>query len=58
MGNENLDFLPELTDQEGPQPGPSWGNPRWPMTGADSEDDFTQALDPTAMELAIKQAAA
>ncbi|WP_427969056.1 2-oxoglutarate dehydrogenase E1 component [Altererythrobacter sp.] len=52
MGNENLDFYPD-----DPQPGPSWGNPRWPLTSPDSESDLTQALDPTAMKLAIKEAA-
>ena len=57
MGNENLDFLPEMGDQDGPQPGPSWGNPRWPMSSPDAEGDLTQALDPTAMKLAIKEAA-
>jgi 2-oxoglutarate dehydrogenase E1 component len=53
MGNENLDFYPD-----DPQPGPSWGNPRWPQVGGEGEDDLTQALDPTAMKLAVKEAAA
>jgi len=57
MGNENHDFLPQLGDQDGPQPGPSWGNPRWPVSGPDAEGDLTQALDPTAMKLAVKEAA-
>ena len=57
MGNENHDFLPELAGQDGPQPGPSWGNPRWPLTGIDAEGDLTQALDPTAMKIAVKAAA-
>ena len=57
MGNENQSFLPELGDQEAAQPGPSWANPRWPLTGLDSESDLTQAMDPTAMKLAVKQAA-
>ena len=57
MGNESHDFLPVLPGQEGPQPGPSWDNPRWPLTGAESTDDRTQALDPTAMRLAIGKAA-
>ncbi|MBA4164177.1 MAG: 2-oxoglutarate dehydrogenase E1 component [Erythrobacter sp.] len=52
MGNENLDFLPE-----GPQPGPSWGNPRWLDAIADSGADLTSALDPTQMRLAVEQAA-
>ena len=53
MGNEAHDFLPD-----DPQPGPSWDNPRWPLVGGESEDDLTQALDPTAMTLAVKAAAA
>jgi 2-oxoglutarate dehydrogenase E1 component len=47
MGNENHEFLPEMGDQEGPQQGPSWGNPRWLETVADSGADLTAALDPT-----------
>jgi 2-oxoglutarate dehydrogenase E1 component len=57
MGNEPQSFLPELTDQEGPQPGPSWGNPRWPLAGA-AQDELTEALDPTQMRIAVKEAAA
>lgn len=57
MGNENHDFLPEMGDQDGPQQGPSWSNPRWPVYGPDAETDLTQAMDPTAMKLAVKQAA-
>ena len=57
MGNESHDFLPELGDQGGPQPGPSWANKAWPLTGADAESDWTQALDPTAMAVAVKAAA-
>jgi 2-oxoglutarate dehydrogenase E1 component len=53
MGNEAHDFLPE-----DPQPGPSWAHARWPLVGGESEDDLTQALDPTAMQLAVKAAAA
>ncbi|MCP5383651.1 MAG: 2-oxoglutarate dehydrogenase E1 component [Altererythrobacter sp.] len=58
MGNEHHDFLPELSDQEGPQPGPSWGNPGWLSAVVDSDADLTQALDPTTMKLAVEQAAA
>ncbi|WP_128892938.1 2-oxoglutarate dehydrogenase E1 component [Erythrobacter sp. HKB08] len=58
MGNENQTFLPELSDQEGPQPGPSWGNPGWLATVSDSDADLTQALDPTQMKLAVAAAAA
>jgi 2-oxoglutarate dehydrogenase E1 component len=53
MGNELHEFLPD-----DPQPGPSWDNPRWPLVGGESEDELTQALDPTAMTLAVKAAAA
>ncbi|NTZ42935.1 2-oxoglutarate dehydrogenase E1 component [Altererythrobacter sp. SALINAS58] len=53
MGNESHDFLP---DQEGPQPGPSWDRPNWPLL--DSADDLIAALDPTAMQIAVKAAAA
>src|SRR3546814_9605035 len=53
MGNENLDFLPD-----DPQPGPSWANSRWPLVGGEGEDDLTRALDPTAMKLAVREAAA
>ena len=55
MGNEAQNFLPELGPQEGPQPGPSWANARWPL---DDGGDLTQAMDPTAMKLAVKEAAA
>src|SRR5687768_3285626 len=55
MGNEAGSFLPELGPQEGPQPGPSWARSRWPL---DDGGDLTQALDPTAMKLAIAQASA
>ncbi len=57
MGNEAHDFSP-APDESGPQPGPSWANARWPLVGGESEDELTQALDPTAMTLAVKAAAA
>ncbi|WP_120715947.1 2-oxoglutarate dehydrogenase E1 component [Tsuneonella amylolytica] len=57
MGNEAHDFLPDAEDA-GPQPGPSWANARWPLVGGESEDELTQALDPTAMQIAVKAAAA
>ena len=57
MGNENQTFLPELSDQEGPQPGPSWGNPRWLDTVSGTGGDLTAALDPTQMRLAVEAAA-
>jgi 2-oxoglutarate dehydrogenase E1 component len=57
MGNESQDFMPELGDQDGPQPGPSWGNPRWLAEVVDSGADLTIALDPTQMKLAVEAAA-
>jgi len=56
MGNEALNFLPEMPAQEGPQPGPSWANTRWPL--ADDAPDLAQAMDPTMMQAAVKAAAA
>ncbi|MBO0748885.1 MAG: 2-oxoglutarate dehydrogenase E1 component [Porphyrobacter sp.] len=58
MGDQAQNFLPELTGQDGPQPGPSWQSARWPLLGAEAEDDFTQALDPTTLKVAIKEAGA
>jgi 2-oxoglutarate dehydrogenase E1 component len=55
MGNEPLHFLPELGPQDGPQPGPSWASGRWPL---DDGGDLIQAMDPTAMKLAVTEAAA
>ncbi|WP_394727464.1 2-oxoglutarate dehydrogenase E1 component [Altererythrobacter sp. GH1-8] len=57
MGNENQNFIPELSDQEGPQPGPSWARPNWLKEVADSDADLVQALDPTAMKMAVEKAA-
>ncbi|ANU07652.1 2-oxoglutarate dehydrogenase E1 component [Paraurantiacibacter namhicola] len=56
MGNEAQDFLPELPGQDGPQPGPSWANPRWPLSDADGE--LAGAMDPTDMLVAVTEAAA
>ncbi len=56
MGNEAQHFLPELSDQDGPQPGPSWGNARWPLV--EGEPDLVEAMDPTQMALAAKEAVA
>ena len=56
MGNEAQTFLPELDPQDGPQPGPSWASKRWPL--ADAGGDLTDAMDPTAMKLAVKDASA
>ncbi|AIT81094.1 2-oxoglutarate dehydrogenase E1 component [Novosphingobium pentaromativorans] len=57
MGNENLDFTPDLGMDE-PQPGPSWQRSNWPRVGAEFEDDLTQGLDPTALKVQIEKAAA
>jgi 2-oxoglutarate dehydrogenase E1 component len=56
MGNEAQNFLPEIAGQDGPQPGPSWANARWPL--ADDGGDLTQAMDPTVMKIAVKEASA
>ena len=56
MGNEPKNLLPELPGQEGPQAGPSWGNPRWPLT--DDTADLNAAMDPTDMVAVVKEAAA
>jgi 2-oxoglutarate dehydrogenase E1 component len=55
MGNEANSFLPEMPDQSGPQPGPSWQTSGWPLAGG---DDLAQAMDPTAMKIAVEKAAA
>ncbi|AKH41180.1 2-oxoglutarate dehydrogenase E1 component [Altererythrobacter atlanticus] len=56
MGNEAQNFLPEMADQDGPQPGPSWQKKGWPLPDAGS--DLAEAMDPTAMKIAVKKAAA
>lgn len=56
MGNEVQNSLPDLPAQEGPQPGPSWHNNRWPLTDADG--DLSQAMDPTTLKIVVKDAAA
>jgi 2-oxoglutarate dehydrogenase E1 component len=43
--------------QEGPQAGPSWSSPRWPLTDPVFGDDLTQALDPMALKVEIAKAA-
>ena len=53
MGNEPQNFIPAFTDQEGPQPGPSWAKRGWLDTLADSAADLTAAMDPTEMKLAV-----
>jgi 2-oxoglutarate dehydrogenase E1 component len=57
MGNEQQNFIPAFTDQEGPQPGPSWAKRDWLDTLADSGADLTAAMDPTEMKLAVAKAA-
>ena len=57
MGNEPHNFLPAFTDQEGPQPGPSWERRGWLDALSDSAADLTAAMDPTEMRLAVKAAA-
>ncbi|MFN3864556.1 MAG: 2-oxoglutarate dehydrogenase E1 component [Erythrobacter sp.] len=57
MGNEPQNFLPAFTDQEGPQPGPSWERRSWLDTLADSGADLVAAMDPTEMKLALAKAA-
>ncbi|MGX7895706.1 2-oxoglutarate dehydrogenase E1 component [Tsuneonella sp. HG222] len=56
MGNEAQNFLPELAGQDGPQPGPSWANARWPLV--EGAGDLTDALDPTMMKAVVAEAAA
>ncbi|MCK0128038.1 2-oxoglutarate dehydrogenase E1 component [Erythrobacter sp. F6033] len=57
MGQEPNDFLPQMSDQEGPQPGPSWGNPKWLDQVSDSGADLTTAMDPTQMRVVVEKAA-
>jgi 2-oxoglutarate dehydrogenase E1 component len=47
MGNEAQTFLPELGPQDGPQPGPSWANARWPL---DDGGDLTAGDGPDGDE--------
>ncbi len=55
MGHELHEFALDPA-QEGPQPGPSWASPRWPVTDAAAGDDLTRALDPLALKLDIAKA--
>lgn len=57
MNKETQNFVPDMSDQEGPQPGPSWGNPRWLDQVAEAGEDLTTALDPTQMQVVIEKAA-
>ncbi len=56
MGKEPENFMPQMTDQEGPQPGPSWGNPKWLDQVSGAGEDLASAMDPTQMRPAIKDA--
>ncbi|MDA9918319.1 2-oxoglutarate dehydrogenase E1 component [Erythrobacter sp.] len=51
MGQEPNDFMPQMSDQEGPQPGPSWGNPKWLDSVSGADADLTAAMDPTQMSV-------
>jgi 2-oxoglutarate dehydrogenase E1 component len=53
MGQELQNFLPAMEPGEA-QPGPSWSRGNW-RDGA-PEDDLTAALDPLAMQVAVKAA--
>ncbi|MFC4296401.1 2-oxoglutarate dehydrogenase E1 component [Novosphingobium tardum] len=61
MGQEpqphEFEALPGLGMDE-PQQGPSWQRASWPATDPAADDDLTAALDPLAMSVAIKAAAA
>ena len=56
MNRPTADFTPQMTDQDGPQPGPSWANPAWLDEVGGAGGDLTAAMDPTRMRLAIEQA--
>ena len=55
MGQELHDFLPAMEPGEA-QPGPSWQRAGWPVLDAGADDDLTAALDPLAMQVAVKAA--
>ncbi|MCA1661711.1 MAG: 2-oxoglutarate dehydrogenase E1 component [Novosphingobium sp.] len=56
MGQELQNFLPAMEPGEA-QAGPSWQRAGWPVRDAAPDDDLTAALDPLAMQLAVKAAA-
>ncbi|MEM6493842.1 MAG: 2-oxoglutarate dehydrogenase E1 component [Pseudomonadota bacterium] len=58
MNEQTKNFIPELTDQEGPQPGPSWENAKWLDTVAGAGEDLASAMDPTQMRLEVEKAVA
>ena len=57
MGNEPQNFIPAFSDQEGPQPGPSWEKRGCLDAISDSASDLVAAMDPTEMKLAVAKAA-
>ena len=65
MGKLDKGFLPELDmdagDLSSGQAGPSWARKGWPMAGGrlggDADSDWTEALDPTQMKAAVREAA-
>ncbi|MEQ5786343.1 2-oxoglutarate dehydrogenase E1 component [Erythrobacter sp. NFXS35] len=57
MNKQTDSLIPQLSDQEGPQPGPSWERRGWLDTLSDSASDLVAAMDPTEMKLAVKAAA-
>ncbi|MEM9500375.1 MAG: 2-oxoglutarate dehydrogenase E1 component [Pseudomonadota bacterium] len=57
MNKEAETFMPQMSDQEGPQPGPSWGNPRWLDQVSEASADLTTAMDPTQMRVVVEKAA-
>ena len=61
MGSESHEFLGQNdlgdADLGVAQAGPSWQRSNWPPSGAASEDELTQALDPLVLIPAIKAAA-
>ncbi len=57
MNKPTDSLIPQLTDQEGPQPGPSWERRGWLDTLADSASDLTAAMDPTEMRIAVAKSA-
>jgi len=58
MNEHSTDFIPQMTDQEGPQPGPSWGNAKWLDTVSGASEDLAAAMDPTQMRLEVEKAVA
>ncbi|MEE4155429.1 MAG: 2-oxoglutarate dehydrogenase E1 component [Erythrobacter sp.] len=58
MNKPSPTLLPAMTDQEGPQPGPSWGNRKWLDQVSGAGEDLASAMDPTQMRLQVEQAVA